>query len=113
MSVDARSAMLVPTTSSTGRCCAVTQSLDRAFLLLAELGDGPKRLGPLSEKFNIHKSTALRLLQTMEKHGFVQRRGDPPEFALGLRLVELSQALLDELDIREVARDQLKRLGAE
>jgi DNA-binding IclR family transcriptional regulator len=91
----------------------VTQSLDRALLLLAELGDGPKRLGPLAEKFSIHKSTALRLLQTLEKHGFVQRRGDPPEFALGLRLVELSQSLLEGLDVREVARSQLRRLGVE
>lgn len=90
----------------------MTQSLDRALLLLAELGSGPKRLGPLAEKFDIHKSTALRLLQTLEKHGFVQRRGDPPEFVLGLRLVELSQTLLDELDIRQVARAQLERLGA-
>ncbi|GAB3879000.1 IclR family transcriptional regulator [Terrabacter terrigena] len=91
----------------------MTQSLDRALLLLAELGDGPKRLGPLADKFGIHKSTALRLLQTLEKHGFVQRRGDPPEFTLGLRLVELSQTLLEELDIRQVARAQLMRLGAE
>ena len=90
----------------------MTQSLDRALLLLAELGDGPKRLGPLAEKFSIHKSTALRLLQTLEKHGFVQRRGDPPEFALGLRLVELSQTLLDGLDVRQVARAELMRLGA-
>jgi DNA-binding IclR family transcriptional regulator len=82
-------------------------------MLLAELGDGPKRLGPLAEKFEIHKSTALRLLQTLEKHGFVQRRGDPPEFALGLRLVELSQTLLEKLDLRQVARAQLTRLGAE
>lgn len=91
----------------------MTQSVDRALLLLAELGDGPKRLGPLAEKFGIHKSTALRLLQTLEKHGFVQRRGEPPEFALGLRLVELSQTLLEELDIRQVARAQIQRLGAE
>jgi DNA-binding IclR family transcriptional regulator len=82
-------------------------------MLLAELGDGPKRLGPLAEKFSIHKSTALRLLQTLEKHGFVQRRGDPPEFVLGLRLVELSQNLLEELDLRQVARPHLLRLGAE
>lgn len=91
----------------------MTQSLDRALMLLAELGDGPKRLGPLAEKFEIHKSTALRLLQTLEKHGFVQRRGDPPEFVLGLRLVELSQTLLEKLDLRQVARAQLTRLGAE
>ena len=89
----------------------MTQSVERSLLLLCELGDGPKRLGPLAEKFGIHKSTALRLLQTMERQGFVQRQGDPPEFGLGLRLVELSQALLDKIDIRQVAAGPLKRLG--
>lgn len=89
----------------------MTQSVERALLLLCELGEGPQRLGPLAEKFDIHKSTALRLLQTLERHGFVQRQGDPPEFLLGLRLVELSQTLLEKLEIRQVAAGPLKWLG--
>lgn len=89
----------------------MSQSLERALDLLNKLADGPKRLGPLTEGMEIHKSTVLRLLQTLERRGFVRREGDPPEFTLGFRLVELSQSLLERLDIRQVAASPLKCLG--
>lgn len=91
----------------------MSQSLERALLLLDELGSGPKRLGPLAERLGIHKSTVLRTLQTLERHGYVRRQGEAPEFALGLRLVELSGTVLENLDVRQIARPQLERLGAE
>ena len=90
----------------------MTQSVERALQLLDELGSGPKRLGPLAEKLGVHKSTALRLLQTLERKGFVRRQGEAPDFALGLHLVELSGSLLASLDVRQVASDPIKRLGA-
>lgn len=91
----------------------MTQSVERALQLLDELGSGPKRLGTLAQALGVHKSTALRLLQTLEKRGFVRRQGEAPDFALGLHLVELSGSLLESLDIRHVAADPIKRLGAE
>lgn len=91
----------------------MSQSLERALLLLDELGTGPKRLGPLAERLGIHKSTVLRTLQTLERHGYVRRQGEAPEFALGLKLVELSGTVLEDLDVRQVARSELERLGAQ
>jgi DNA-binding IclR family transcriptional regulator len=81
--------------------------------LIDELAGGPKRLGELAKTLDIHKSTVLRTLQTLERHGWVRRQGDPPEFLLGLRLVGLSNAVLEDLDVRTVARPSLQRLGAE
>lgn len=89
----------------------MTQSLERALLLLDELGKGARRLGPLAELLGIHKSTALRILQTLERHGYVHRQGEAPEFTLGVHLVELSSSLLDQLDVRQVANGPLKRLA--
>lgn len=89
----------------------MSQSLERGLELLDELADGPKRLGPLADAVGLHKSTVLRLLQSLERHGYVRRQSDLPEFTLGLRLVELSQALLEGLDIRRVAAQPLARLG--
>lgn len=90
----------------------VSQSLERVLVLMDELAAGPKRLGQLAVTLDIHKSTVLRTLQTLERHGWVRREGDPPEFRLGLRLVELSNAVLAGLDVRSVARPSLQRLGA-
>jgi DNA-binding IclR family transcriptional regulator len=90
----------------------MAQSVERALQLLDELGAGPMRLGPLADRIGVHKSTALRLLQTLERYGYVRREGEAPEFALGLRIVELSGSLLERLDLRQVATRPLKRLGA-
>jgi DNA-binding IclR family transcriptional regulator len=91
----------------------LSQSLERVLVLIDELAAGPKRLGELAKTLDIHKSTVLRTLQTLERHGWVRRQGDPPEFRLGLRLVALSNAVLAELDVRSVARPALQRLGRE
>ncbi|MCW2842595.1 MAG: hypothetical protein JWN22_511 [Nocardioides sp.] len=90
----------------------MSQSVERALVLIEELAGGPKRLGDLAEVLGTHKSTVLRTLQTLEKHGWVRREGEIPVFRLGLRVVELSGAVLEDLDIRKVARPQLARLGA-
>jgi DNA-binding IclR family transcriptional regulator len=91
----------------------VSQSLERALELLDKLAEGPRRLGPLAEELQIHKSTVLRLLQTLERRGFVRRQGELPEFVLGFHLVELSQTVLKDLDIRRIGELPLKRLGAQ
>ncbi|MFC7550794.1 IclR family transcriptional regulator [Plantactinospora sp. GCM10030261] len=90
----------------------MAQSVERALQLLDELGAGPMRLGPLADKLGVHKSTALRLLQTLERYRYVRREGEAPDFALGLRIVELSGSLLESLDLRQVAAKPLKRLGS-
>lgn len=89
----------------------MSQSLERALFLLDELGTGPQRLGDLANAVGIHKSTALRLLQVLERHGYVRREGDSPVFFLGLHIVELSSRLLERLDPRQVARHHLERLA--
>lgn len=91
----------------------MSQSVERALLLVENLATGPKRLGELAEALGTHKSTVLRTLQAFEKHGWVRREGDIPVFSLGLRLLELSSSILEDLDIRKVARPELARLGAE
>lgn len=82
------------------------------MLLIEELSKRPQRLGELAEVLGTHKSTVLRTLQLLERYGWVRREGDLPVFSLGLRLVGLSNSILDDLDIRKVARPQLDRLGS-
>lgn len=90
----------------------MSQSVERALVLIEELAGGPKRLGDLAEVLGTHKSTVLGTLQTLEKHGWARREGEIPVFRLGLRVVELSGSVLEDLDIRKVARAQLARLGS-
>ena len=91
----------------------MSQSLERAVLLIEELSKSPRRLGELAEVLGTHKSTVLRTLQLLERYGWVRRDGELPVFSLGLRLVGIANSILDGFDIRKVARPELDRLGAE
>lgn len=90
------------------------QSLERALDLLETLGkaEGALPLGELARRVNLHKSTVYRLLQTLGKRGYVTQDADG-RYRLGLRIVGLSSALLDSLDLREEARPYLQQLLAQ
>jgi DNA-binding IclR family transcriptional regulator len=89
----------------------VSQSLDRALVLLDELANGPKTLDQLAERITVHKSTVLRLLRTLESHRFVQRNG-VRYYRLGTSLFELAFRALDERDVRRSVEPALRELNA-
>ncbi|MFQ8213609.1 IclR family transcriptional regulator [Klebsiella pneumoniae] len=71
------------------------QSIERAMTLLEMIASegGQSRLVDLSEGLGLHKSTLHGLLNTLAAMGYVTRRGT--RYALGLRLREIAQPLLD------------------
>ena len=88
----------------------MSQSLDRALTILTSLGDGPATLEQAAGSIDVHKSTALRLLRTLEAHGFVLRQSDH-RYRLGGRLFSLAQQALEEVDVRQVAAPYLASLN--
>ncbi|WP_441250156.1 IclR family transcriptional regulator [Kitasatospora sp. McL0602] len=88
----------------------MSQSVDRALTILASLGDGPTSLEQAAARVGVHKSTALRLLRTLQEHGFVQRRPDH-RYQLGGRLFSLAQQALESIDVRQVAAPYLASLN--
>jgi len=69
-------------------------SSDKNDLLVADLG----KLIPLS------RPTLYRLLNTLEKKGFVTSSGEPQRFRLGPAVARLAQVWTSTLDLAEVAR---------
>jgi DNA-binding IclR family transcriptional regulator len=88
----------------------MSQSVDRALTILASLGEGPASLEQAAGSIDVHKSTALRLLRTLEAHGFVHRQSDH-RYRLGGRLFSLAQQALEEVDVRQVAAPYLASLN--
>ena len=88
----------------------MNQSVERALVVLEELQTGAKRLGDLAATLGTHKSTVLRILQTLEARGFV-RREETGAYRLGLRMLELGATALEDLDLRSAARDGLEKLA--
>ncbi|MBV6699280.1 IclR family transcriptional regulator [Kitasatospora aureofaciens] len=89
----------------------MSQSVDRALTLLGSLGDGPVTLEQAATSIGVHKSTALRLLRTLEAHGFAQRQPDL-RYRLGGRLLSLAHRALEDIDVRQVAAPYLAALNA-
>ncbi|MQS14109.1 IclR family transcriptional regulator [Streptomyces kaniharaensis] len=89
----------------------MAQSVDRALTLLGSLGDGPVTLDQAATSIGVHKSTALRLLRTLEAQGFAQRQPDL-RYRLGGRLLSLAHRALEEIDVRQVAAPYLADLNA-
>jgi DNA-binding IclR family transcriptional regulator len=89
----------------------MSQSLDRALTLLAGLAEGPKTLDQLAETINVHKSTVLRLLRTLESHRFVQREG-VRYYRLGTALFDLAHRSLEDRDVRRSVEPALRELNA-
>lgn len=88
----------------------MSQSLARALRILDELGDGDRSLDELAATLDVHKTTVLRLLRTLETQRFV-RRDDRHRFHLGAKLFALGSTALEQRGIRDVAQPHLNRLS--
>jgi len=89
------------------------QSVDRALLILDILQESPKGLGvtELSSKLEVSKSTVHRLLMSLLAKGYVKQDDENKKYSLGLKLIDLSQTVSDNLDIRKLASKHLSDLA--
>ena len=84
-------------------------SVARAVALLDALAEGPAGVNALARRIEVNPSSASRLLATLERGGLVEREPGGP-YRLGLHLVALADRVLARLDVRDVARPQLRAL---
>ena len=87
-------------------------SVARALALLDVLAEDPAGVNALARRIGVNPSSASRLLATLERGGLVEREPGGP-YRLGLHLVALADRVLSRLDVREVARPQLRALVEE
>ena len=77
---------------------------------LAEDHGRPKGITEIAKKLNLGKSTVHRLLVTLEEKGYVDQDPETEKYKLGLKLVELGNIVLLNLELRSQAAPCLKRL---
>jgi DNA-binding IclR family transcriptional regulator len=80
------------------------RAVDRAVRVLTVLADAerPQTLTVIAAAAGLSPATTLRLLRTLQAHDLVQTQAD--RYLLGFRILQLSQALMRQLDIVEIAR---------
>lgn len=81
------------------------RSVDRAVTILDFLAQTGWRTGAeVARELRVHRSTALRLLGTLERHAMVERDQTSAKYRLGRRLPQLASVVTGESDLRSVAR---------
>ena len=89
------------------------RSVDRAAALLLALGEcqGEAGVTELARRLGLHKSTASRLLATLQKRGLVEQDDETGKYRLGLVVIRLAERAERTLDLRGIALPELERLA--
>src|SRR5439155_1707598 len=89
------------------------RSVDRAAALLLALGESQGEAGvkELARRLGLHKSTASRLLATLERRGLVEQDDESGKYRLGLVVIRLAERAERTLELRGLAMPELKRLA--
>jgi len=86
-------------------------SLSRGLMILDIIHEhGAIGVTELSKLINVNKSSAYRLLKTLEDNGYVEQLAEGGKYALGLKLCKFRERVLDRYEIRAIARPYLEEL---
>ena len=88
------------------------RAVDRALdVLLCFTNQTPElTMTQIAERVGIHKSTAHRLLATLENKRFIQRDPDTGIYRLGIRLLQMAYLTLEQNDLRRLAAPFMHQL---
>ncbi len=93
---------------------STVQSVDRALSILQILARvGEAGVTEVAGELGVHKSTAFRLVATLEAHRLVEQSGDRGKYRLGVGVLRLAGATTARLDLVQEARPICRRLAAE
>ncbi|SEC37460.1 DNA-binding transcriptional regulator, IclR family [Nocardioides exalbidus] len=100
-----------PSSAVTG---AGVQSVDRALAILEVLArTGESGVTEIAGELGVHKSTAFRLVATLEAHRLVEQTTDRGRYRLGMGILRLAGATTARLDLVQEARPLTRQLAAD
>lgn len=87
-------------------------SIDKAVSVLFSFAHGsPLGIRDIAQRTRLPVSTAYRLIRTLRRHGLVAQDSATRKYSLGMRLLELEQPLLQQIDVWQFARPHLETLA--
>ncbi|MCW2842165.1 MAG: IclR family transcriptional regulator [Nocardioides sp.] len=93
---------------------AGVQSVDRALTILEVLARvGEAGVTEISAELGVHKSTAFRLVATLESHRLVEQTEERGKYRLGVGVLRLAGATSARLDVVQEARSVCRQLAAD
>jgi DNA-binding IclR family transcriptional regulator len=88
----------------------MSQTVGRAIDILEFCSEHPRELRDIAGELGVHRTTALRILQTLLAAGFV-RKDDYGRYGVGFRLAGLAQSALDQFDLRSLVHPHIVQLS--
>lgn len=88
----------------------MSQTVQRAIRILEFIAERPRTAAEVAEHLEVHRTTALRLAQSLQDGGLVRRQPDG-RYGVGFRLTGLAQLALEQFDLAAIARPYLVELG--
>jgi len=93
---------------------AGVQSVDRALTILEGLArSGEAGVTEIANEIGVHKSTAFRLVATLEAHRLVEQTEERGKYRLGVGLLRLAGATTARLDLVQEARPVCRQLATD
>ena len=90
------------------------QSVDRALTILELLARvGEAGVTEVAAQLDVHKSTAFRLVATLESHRLVEQTEERGKYRLGVGILRLAGATTARLDLVQEARPLCRQLAAD
>lgn len=90
------------------------QSVDRALRILALLSTSDSLgVSEISRELDVHRSTAFRLLATLEAHDYVEQESHRGTYRLALGVLRLSQQVASRTDLAKEAQATCDAVTAE
>ena len=88
-------------------------AIDRALNVLECLSQSRKgySVSELSRRLGLPKSSVHLILRTLERRGYLQKQSVGGRYKFGMKLVALSRAALDGVELRDEARPALAALA--
>jgi DNA-binding IclR family transcriptional regulator len=102
-----------PGKDSYGRCVPAVDQSVRLLFALANLVNGEATLTELAKETGMSRSKALAVLSTLRVAGLVIRNDQTKRYRLGLNILVLSRALINQTDLAREALPYLDELVVE
>jgi len=88
------------------------QSIEKTIRIIELLGNSPSGLGltQMSNALKYPPSTVHHIISTLMFHGYVNQASDTKRYSLGYAFLHISHRILENMDLRKVARKYLQEL---
>ncbi|WP_321904483.1 IclR family transcriptional regulator [Paraburkholderia tropica] len=88
----------------------VSQSIERAIEVLVLLGEGPQTPAEVARRLDVHRSTALRIMEVLQGQRLLRKLADG-RYGVGPGIVSLAHRAQDQFNLAQLAHPHLVALS--